>query len=85
MSFQRQRELANADATCAMVALALSDTELGGSNFAARPALITFCAARRAKRIPPGPGWSFWLARNERARSIDLGVIVDLAQGASFT
>jgi hypothetical protein len=34
--------LVNADATCAMAALALSDTDLGGDNFAAKPAWILF-------------------------------------------
>ena len=40
---------------------------------------------RRAKRIAPGSGWSFWLARNERARLIELGLIVEVAQRALFT
>ena len=52
-----------------MDASALCGTDLGGSSFVAKPAWIPISPAPRAKRIAPGAGWSFWLARND-ARSV---------------
>ena len=48
--------MASAAAICAMVALVLSDADLDGNNFAARPAGIIIGAVRRVKRSTPGAG-----------------------------